>query len=216
MMVSGYLDTLDMMRYRRTLRGRRRQIRGLLVALIALPFAACAERYTPVLSDHAIMPGYSVAGLKGLAGHRVQVEVLGNPFPVPQPAFAGQVAALMDQSGVTPAHFAAHAPDDPATRERVVWNFAPPRESIAPNAICQGKYVVPDRSGVPIDAYAAFCRGAEALSSVRGSLYYADAPYSLEFLILVDAMTTQLFPTDETGPRRSGDARLGKPLSHPF
>ena len=192
------------------------RIRRLLIALIALPFAACATRYTPVLSDHAVMPGYSVAEVNGLAGRRIQVEVHGNPFPVPQQAFEGQVAALMDQSGVAPAHFAAHAADDPATRERVVWNFAPPRESIAPNAICQGKYVVPDKSGVPIDAYAAFCRGDEALSSVRGSLYYADAPYSLEFLILVDAMTTQLFPTDETGPRRSGDARLGRPLSHPF
>jgi hypothetical protein len=99
---------------------------------------------------------------------------------------------------------------------RVVWNFAPPRESIAPNAICQGKYEEASKVGMPIDAYAAFCRDGQALSSVRGRLYYTDTQNSLEFLSLVDAMTAELFPTDPTGPRRSGDTRLGRPSSHPF
>lgn len=198
------------------LRRSGRKIGLAAAALAVLPSTACVTQYTPVLSDHAVMPGYSIAEVKGLAGRTIKVEVYGNPFAVAQPAFAGQVASLMNQSGVAPGHFAAHASGDAAAPARVVWNFAPPPVSIAPNAICQGKYVVPDRSGVPIDAYAAFCRGGEALSSVRGSLYYADAPNSIEFLVLVDAMTTQLFPTDDTGPRRSGDARLGRPLSHPF
>jgi hypothetical protein len=181
-----------------------------------LSLLGCVTRYEPVLSDHAIMLGYSVPEVRGLANRTVKVEVYGNPFATLPQAFAGQVAANMNQSAAAPAHFAAHAAHDAATAYRVVWDFAPSRGSIAPNAICQGKHVEPGQAGIPIDAYAAFCRGGEALSSVRGRLYYTDTQNSLEFLNLVDAMTAQLFPTEVTGPRRSGDARLGKPQSHPF
>ena len=83
-------------------------------------------------------------------------------------AFAGQVASTMNQSAAAPAHFAAHAAQGVASAYRVVWNFSPPRESIAPNAICQGKYVEPTKPGVPIDVYAAFCRDSVPLRS-RGS-----------------------------------------------
>jgi hypothetical protein len=176
----------------------------------------CVTRYEPVLSDRAITPAYSVPEAQGLAGRTVKVEVHGNPFATRPPAFAGQVAANMNQSAAAPAHFAAYTPSDTTTPYRVVWNFTPPRRSIAPNEICQGKYFEPSQAGMPIDAYAAFCRGSEALSSVRGRLYYTDTQNSLEFLDLVVAMTAQLFPTEVSGPRRSGDTRLGKPQSHPF
>jgi hypothetical protein len=181
-----------------------------------LSLMGCVTRYEPVLSDRAIMLGYSVPEVQGLANRTVKVEVYGNPFATSPQAFAGEVASNMNQSAAAPAHFAAHAPSDAATPYRVVWDFAPPRGSIAPNTICQEKYVEPGQAGIPIDAYAAFCRGSEALSSVRGRLYYTDTQNSHEFLSLVDAMTTQLFPTEVSGPRRSGDTRLGKPQSHPF
>lgn len=187
-----------------------------VTGLVALPLMGCVTRYEPALSDRAITPAYSVLEAQGLAGRTVKVEVYGNPFGAQPQAFAGQVAANMNQNAAAPAHFAAHAPGDATAPYRVVWNFAPPRESIAPNAICQGKYVEPSEAGMPIDAYAAFCRGSAALSSVRGRLYYTDTQNSLEFLSFVDAMTVQLFPTEVSGPRRSGDTRLGKPQSHPF
>ena len=188
----------------------------LLAVLATWPFAGCAIRYEPELSDRAVMPGYSVAEVLSLADRTLKVEVYGNPFAAAPQAFEGQVAANMNQSAAAPAHFAAHATSSAETPYRIVWNFAPPRQSVAPNAICQGQYEESTKAGMPIDAYAAFCRGGQGLSSVRGRLYYTDTQNSLEFLSLVDAMTAQLFPKDPTGPRRSGDSPLGKRVSHPF
>jgi hypothetical protein len=131
-------------------------------------------------------------------------------------AFAGQIAANMNESASAPAHFSANGGRVDAPSYRVVWNFAPPQQSMAPNAICRGENVKSDEVGGSIDAYAAFCRHNEALSSVRGRIYHADTQNSLEFLHLVDAMMEQLFPTDVSGPRRSGDSRLGNRMSHPF
>jgi hypothetical protein len=184
-------------------------------ALVLLSLVACAMHYDPVLSDRAVMPGYSLADVRGLAGRPVRVEVFGNPFSVAPEAFAGQVAANMNQSDAAPVHFAAHVAGDAGSSYRVVWNFAPPRESVAPNEICRTSSVSPS-AGAPIDAYAAFCHGADALTSVRGRLYYADTQNSVEFLHLVDAMTAQLFPVEIVGTRRSGDTRLARPMSHPF
>jgi hypothetical protein len=189
---------------------------ALLTALTLLPLSACATRYDPVLSDRALMPDYSVAEVQGMAHHTVNVEVYGNPFDVTPQAFAGQVAANMNQNDVAPAHFAAQVASNTAKPYRVVWNFAPPSTGVTPNAICEARFVRPDSRGAPIDAYVAYCRGRVALSSVRGRLYYTDSDNSLEFLSLVDAMTTALFPPSASGQRRSGDTTLGKPLSHPF
>jgi hypothetical protein len=195
--------------------GAGRPARRFLAALLALAAPACDIQYTPSLSDHAIMPDYSLAVRQSLAGHTVMVEVHGNPFAVPPQAFAGQVAANMNQSGAAPARFTG-APSTATTPYRVVWNFAPPHESIAPNAICRGQDTRSNEIGESIDAYAAFCRGDVALSSVRGRLYYTETQNSIAFLRLVDTMTAQLFPTDPTGLRRPGGARLGERLSHPF
>jgi signal transduction histidine kinase len=187
---------------------------GAWLALLGVPLAGCAERYNPVLSDRAVMPDYSLEAARRLAPASVKVEVYGNPFAVAPDAFAGQVASTMNQSAAAPAHFAAHAAQGVASAYRVVWNFAPPPVSIAPNAICEAKYIGSRGGGMPIDVYAAFCHQNHALSSVRGALYWTDTQNSLEFLALIDRMTAQLFPADAVG-RRDGDAPLGRPLSHP-
>jgi hypothetical protein len=186
-----------------------------VAAAVALLGSGCALHYEPTLSDHAIMPDYSPDELRALAGRAVKVEVHGNPFAIAQPAFDGQIAANMNDSAAAPAHFVAFRESSIAPRYRVVWNFSPPVTSVAPNAICQGSAEEPSKAGVPIDAYAAFCRDNEALSSVRGRLYYTDTPNSVEFLSLIDQMTAELFPKNVTGLRRSGDARLGAPVSSP-
>jgi len=193
-----------------------RRLPSSMAAVLTVSMMGCVGLDEPLLSDRAVMPGYSVTKVQGLAGHTITIEVYGNPFSVPPQAFDGQIAANMNQSAAAPMRFAAHAPGDTAEPYHVVWNFTPPQESIAPNAICRADFVQSNSSGTPIEAYAAFCLGREALSSVRGHLYYADTQNSLEFLRFVDAMTTELFPTEGIGQRRSGDAKLGKPVSHPF
>lgn len=186
--------------------------RGVIMAALVLPtVAACAPQYDPVLSDVAVMPAYSIDEVHALADRSVRVEVYGDPFSVATDAFAGQVAANMNQANAAPAHFSAHAGNDARRAYHVVWNFSPPRESLAPNQVCRTTSAPPGAGGTPIDAYAAFCYGGDALTSVRGRLYYTDTQNSVEFLHLVDAMTEQLFPTEVRGPLRSGDSRLGRP-----
>jgi hypothetical protein len=185
--------------------------RAVAAAIAGLPLAGCAMQYDPVLSDRAVMPGYSVSDIRALAGRTIKVDVYGDPFAAAPYAFAGQVASNMNQSSAAPGHFTAHPATDPTAPYRVVWNFSPPRESVAPNQICRTKSVPPNNGRTPIDVAAAFCYGEQALTSVRGSLYYTGTQNSIEFLRLVDAVTTQLFPVEIDAPRRSGDSRLGKP-----
>ena len=86
---------------------------ALLVLLMALPLVGCVGRYDPVLTDQALMPGYSLAEARSLVG--VKVEVYGNPFAVAPEAFAGQVASTMNQSAAAPARFTAHGPSAAAS-----------------------------------------------------------------------------------------------------
>jgi len=84
----------------------------------------------------------------------------------------------------------------------------------AARGACAERDLPDERRGVRAERHAdrrrCGVRGDDELSSVRGY------PKPLEFLDLVDAMTTELFPKDVTElRRRSGGARLGKPLSRP-
>jgi hypothetical protein len=49
----------------------------LLAVLVTWPFAGCAIRYEPELSDRAVMPGYSGAQVLSLADRTLKVEVYG-------------------------------------------------------------------------------------------------------------------------------------------
>jgi hypothetical protein len=61
----------------------------LLAVLVTWPFAGCAIRYEPELSDPAVMPGYSVAEVLSLAYRTLKVEVYGNPFAATPPTPLG-------------------------------------------------------------------------------------------------------------------------------
>lgn len=192
--------------------------RALPGTLIASCLAACDVVYQPILSDYAVMPEYSAAVVERAVPNRdLKVEVHGSPFNVPPAAFAGQVAAQMNQSSVVETHFTTNPGYSALPPYRIVWNFAPPRTSIAPNAICAGRYDNLEEIGSdpPIDAYGAFCRGDAALTSARIRIYYTDTQNSIEFMDVVASMTAKLFPTEPPRLRRSGDARLAEPPPKP-
>ena len=102
---------------------------------------------------HAVMPDYSVAEVQQLASHTVRVKAIPPPS---RRSFCGFGRRQCHQATAAPAHFAALSLGNVSTVCRVVWNFAPPREALAPNAICRTKDVESGRSGMPIDADAAF------------------------------------------------------------
>lgn len=186
--------------------------------LVASCLAGCDVAYEPALSDYAVMPAYSAAVVERAVLNRdLKVEVYGNPFNISPIAFAGQVAAQMNQTSVVQTHFTTHPGDSALPPYRVVWDFAPPRTSIAPNAVCKVQHTDPEKigGGPPIDAYAAFCEGDAALTSGRVKLYYTETQNSIQFMTLVASMTAKLFPADPPRFRRSGEARLTEPPPKP-
>lgn len=186
--------------------------------LVASCLAGCDVTYEPALSDYAVMPAYSAAIVeRALLNRDLKVEVHGNPFDISPIAFAGQVAAQMNQTSVVQTHFTTHPGDSALPPYRVVWDFAPPRTSIAPNAICKVQPTNLEKIGgaTPIDAYAAFCQGDAALTSARVKLYYTATQNSIEFMTLVASMTAKLFPADPPRFRRSGEAHLAEPPPKP-
>jgi len=85
-----------------------------MAAVLMASMMGCVGLYEPVLSDRAVMPGYSVTEVRSLADRTVKIEVYGNPFAVEPQAFEGQIAANMNQSAAAPARFAAQGPSDTA------------------------------------------------------------------------------------------------------
>ena len=186
--------------------------------LVASCLAGCDVAYEPALSDYAVMPAYSAAVVeRAVLNHDLEVEVYGNPFDISPTAFAGQVAAQMNQASVVQTHFTSQPGDSALPPYRVVWDFAPPRISIPPNAVCKVPHTDPEKIGGtrPIDAYAAFCRGDAALTSARVRLYYTETQNSIEFMTLVASMTAKLFPAEPPRFRRSGEVRLAEPPPKP-
>jgi hypothetical protein len=180
--------------------------------LVASCLAGCDVAYEPALSDYAVMPAYSAAVVERAVLNRdLKVEVYGNPFNISPIAFAGQVAAQMNQTSVVQTHFTTHLGDSALPPYRFVWDFAPPRTSIAPNAVCKVQHTDPEKigGGPPIDAYAAFCEGDAALTSGRVKLYYTETQNSIQFMTLVASMTAKLFPDRSTAisPIRRGSSR---------
>jgi hypothetical protein len=187
--------------------------RARIMVCLALALAACAPAPVAVLSDYAVTPEFSRDLLdRELPGRVVRVVVHGDPFGLPGAAFAGQVAAEMNQAGAVEARFATRADNDFAPGWTVVWNFAPP-QALAPDAVCAGP-ADGAPAHLPIDGYVALCRAGKALTAVRARLYYADTPNSVEFIALVDDATRALFPRDLPAFRRPGDATIAPQVPH--
>lgn len=185
-----------------------------LALLAATLAAACAPVPVRLLSDYAVTPGYARDEVEAaLRGQVVRVTVQGDPFGLSPEAFAGQVAASMEDAGAIEAGFASRDGTPTLAGWAVIWRFAPPR-ALAPDAICAGGSVGGSGRARPIDAYVALCRDGRALTAVRARLHYTDTPGSLEFIALVDETTRALFPVRPPVFRRAGGARLAPQVPH--
>src|SRR6185295_4968236 len=127
----------------------------LAAVLSVIGLSACATaQLVSALSDYAVMPAYSAEELQRAVANRSLPVLVHGRSP------ADDIAAGMNRSGALGSvQFRATASDNPGNRYRVVWNFAPPVESIAPNEICAAAPADGRRAGPSVDAYAAFCRG---------------------------------------------------------
>lgn len=192
-----------------------RLVRCFCVARLALGLSALAGcTPVPILSEYAVTPEYSLDLLDAeVRGHDLKVEVHGSPFGVAPEAFAGQLAAEMNQAQAFAVNFTSHDTGKMAPGFKVVWDFAPAHE-LTPDEVCSSTDSDSAAASLPIDAYAALCRENKALSAVRAKLFYTGTQNSIEFIGLVDDVTRALFPTKLPAFRRLGDARVAPQLPH--
>ena len=182
---------------------------SLVVALFAL-LPACHIDYRPRLSDYAVMPDY-LAERDAVLLHQsdVPIRVHGVPFAGYQDTIAGLIAAAMTDSVAIDGRFTPRSVPA-ASAFYVTWDFMPPAGSAPPNHFCQAYDETPPavKPGEPIRVYAVLCKGNVALTSVCGSLYYAEGPEAPAFNALIANATRKLFPANPRVDRGSGDERL--------
>ena len=148
----------------------------------------------------------------GVGGRDLLLIVDGDPFSVPDDAFAHKVEASLANAPISrePTRPLLSPNDTANTRYWVVYVFNPPTDLFG-NDICQrgtsgarSKGFGPSRAGV-VEAVAAFCVEGRALTETAGHTS-ADGPDDPRFTKLTRLMVADLFRTDlnwETGAQKS-------------
>lgn len=162
-------------------------------AALALCAVACLGGCAYVPAQSALSPGYSFEELAAAAANRdLQVEVRGNPFPVPQGELARTVAGLMPPAAGLNTTFTP-SPANGDGLHRVVWDFAP-SPVLAPEAICAGMDAPAPGPTTGVRVRAAFCRGALPLTSAYRAIEGTVDMSSPAFRDLVADVTHALLP----------------------
>jgi hypothetical protein len=169
---------------------------GLLAGL-----AACAATTT----NSSVNTGYTVDALRYAASKGyLLTEVRGNPFTVPQPAFAEAVTRAMYGHHHGPdVPFVTTAPPQSSSPYRVVLVFDP-AAVVDAHELCLGAAspVEPPRPGA-VRLVAAFCEPDGALTWVHASGPPASGPDDPAFQALIAQVTNELFPP--TSPNLGGN-----------
>jgi hypothetical protein len=130
------------------------------------------------------------------AGRDVRVIAEGNPFEIPDEAFADAVAASMQgHNEVHRTNFTTTPGETARERYRVVMAFDPP-VGTGIHAPCRGPVPSSGQASERIIVQAAFCEGNGALTAARGNAPRMSSPDSPEFQALMAGVTRRLFPFD--------------------
>lgn len=169
-----------------------------LFLVIMLATAGCASGSVR-LTHQDINPMYGAGQFAYAgAGRDLRVDVVGNPFGGDAASFGRAVTNAMQGQHFGPAtNFTTSPGGDARDAYRVVMLFDPPA-SFNPMQLCDESPSAlptqPRQDG--ISAFAAFCRGSKALSSVKGDVAAASGPDDPAFRALVGRVTHALFPPD--------------------
>lgn len=132
----------------------------------------------------------------GAGGRDLRLAVTGNPFDMPQDAFAQKVEQAMPEStGLSPATRPRLNPDASAQDNySLVFAFQPPRRGDASD-LCSGR-VGTVSPGQPVMLDAALCISGFAYSFASGRVV-ADSPDDPRFKSLINQMILALFYSDD-------------------
>jgi hypothetical protein len=174
----------------------RSRVAGIALACAgALGLAACGGvnyQRTWITPSEYYRTSYSYAA----ADRDMKVVTEGNPFAMPDDAFAQAVAAAMQgHNEVHRTNFTTSPNDTARERYRVVFAFDPP-VGISNHEPCRRPIESIGHTSERMVVQAAFCEGSSALTAARGNAPRMDGPDSAAFQVLVAGMTKRLFPWD--------------------
>lgn len=179
-----------------------------MVTAVLLFVSACASDVR--LTQQEISPSYK-AGEFAYAGadRDLQVIVVGNPFDGDKATFDKAVTDYMQGNHWGPRTNFTTMPGASARKSyRVVMLFDPPKTLVGMRLCREEPSSLPtEENEGRIVVFAAFCRGGESLTEIKGRIEGASGPGDPVFGDLVAQVTNALFPPD----RRFGDDRGGCP-----
>lgn len=182
---------------------------ALMVTAILFILSACAASGVR-LTQQEVSPSYKAGEFAYAGGGRdMRVMVVGNPFDGDQASFGKAVTDYMQGNHWGPrTHFTTMPGSSAREVYRVVMLFQPPRTLVGMRLCREEALSLPSESGGgEIVLFAAFCRGNESLTEIKGRIKEASGPGDPNFGDLVAQVTNALFPPD----RRFEDDHGGCP-----
>lgn len=178
--------------------------------VMAVLFLASACSMDVRLTQQEVSPSYKAGEFAYAgAGRDMRVVVVGNPFGGDQATFGGVVTDRMQGNHWGPrTHFTTTPNETARSSYRVVMLFDPPRTLVGMR-LCrvEGSSLPTVRTGDEIILFAAFCRGNESMTEIKGRIAGATGPEDPVFGDLIAQVTNALFPPD----RRFEDDHGGCP-----
>lgn len=188
--------------------GEAKPARRRLSALAFLAAAACASdgvvvsptsfyaAYTPTVLNYAATAG----GIK--------VEVLGNPFDVPQQDLGLAITRAMTGAHFgQPVAFVTTPPEGFRSPYRVVMAFDGARAHTEQVLCAKSAQIQPRQTG-EIRVYGALCAAAQPLTGVSGRLAEAGGPGDPRFQRLIRRLALNLLPPGNPDRRRSSSGLM--------
>jgi len=179
----------------------------LAMTVLAGLVAACAPT-TALISHHYVHPSYrpNDIALAGASG-QLWTEVVGNPFPVPNPEFDRAVTRAMHAVHFGPATNFTTNPSpglNSSFRVRLLFNA----DALSTRTwICAGPppAVTSRPSGGAVSLSAAFCQGDRALTFLNARASGFSGPDDPRFARFMSNVTMQLFPPRNNPALRSNN-----------
>jgi hypothetical protein len=169
---------------------------GTIMAAV-LGITACSSDVR--LTQQEISPSYKSGEFAYAGADRdMKVVVVGNPFGGDQEAFGRAVTGYMQGNHWGPRTNFTTAPGASARNiYRVIMLFDPPKTLVGMRLCRETASALPtERTGQKIVVFAAFCRGNETMTEIKGRIREATGSEDPAFGDLIAQVTNALFPPD--------------------
>lgn len=185
-------------------------IRLCAAAAVAAGLAACTAPKQDIITRSYLAPTYGPTTLSAARKYdSVPVDIVGNPFPVPDAILASRVIDALNTTGSAGDLTFTAGPADPKTPYQMVVVFDP-SPGMTHQQVCRGARRQTEDPGTGVPMMLTYCLGKKPLTSLRARQTGFDGPDDPAFTRFVRNATTALLPKrnrikDGGGPDGNGD-----------